>query len=238
MPATPGDLTLLLMPRVAAALGIGSISTTVQPTQTQVIAGLNEGVREAFMRLLPQEMEGGKRLPGRTDKLTRQTGMETETGAAGFCELPHTGHVETPGISHYVLVSIGGVTAVRVPRGEITDRVSGTFAATAAAPIFAWGDNGTYNGIYYLPTAATAMVYYFLSQPIPMEISVATDTVEDFRLDDDLMPAAQHYALMRSWEASAQPKAPATAAVYRKLFEAQVGMLLGLAFHTLSQEVT
>jgi hypothetical protein len=224
-----GDLNNILIPAVAAHYKTASFSTSVAPTKVMVLAWLNEGMREMFLRLLPRRLVTGRMTAGRMDKLIRQTASEAETGASGFCELPNTGHTETAGISAYQAITIGGVPAAEVNLRDLDGGgATGTLAVSANDPIYAWGDNGTYNGIYYLPVAATAVVYYFVKFPTTLLDNGGAE--EDWPMDDEMMVTVEHRAAASLYRSRPDQTSQAVAQIHQNFYEKKMQAYIGESY--------
>lgn len=222
-----GDLQNNLLSRVAAIRGVGNLSGTTDPTITQVIAWLNEGVRRTQRALLPRKLSTGVWSPGNLSKLLGTLTSDSETGGSGFARLPQATIDTGPAIAIFQAVLIGLYPAKEVPLGELWDRRSGYALPDAAKPIFAFGSNETYPGIFYLPADGTPTVtYYYVNQPLAMEY----DTQENFLLNDDLLPLVANYAIARMWLSNNRSKALGD--LFMKIYEAGIAALVGESQNT------
>lgn len=219
MPA--GDLTNILTRAVMYQRGLKVLSANTDPTESQVIEWLNDGVRVVQNALMPRFRRQGEYYAGRLDKMTKLTKKEIKPCSDGVCDLPST---FTPA-SYTESILIGTRSgnndtiypALRVNLDTLKEMAIGPYAPPVSEPVYSFS-NGK---LVYLPTSCN-VVYYYIIQSAPLMVKSSR---EDFPLDDDLMLIVIEYALGQMFAQNRRNIPKAT--LHFEMFDNRISLLVG-----------
>lgn len=187
--AAASDLTEILT-LLAQEAGQRWLSEQTQPKKSDCIIWVNDSNIFIASYLAPQRIDVGKWTPGRVDRLQKQQATATANDGLdpeGVIALP----TSPKPFCYFGEIRVQGYRATEVSLRELFDRGStgAIFAATTAAPIYAWGSGF----LLYRPIAANATVIFnFLTLPALMVLS----SQEVYPLSKDLIPITLDYGRM------------------------------------------
>lgn len=188
-----------ILAQMASDFGVPSLGSNSRPTLTQALSYLNTALLDLVRVLCPSRIAGGDYSVGRLDKLTRLTETEIKSETAPVSTDPNLLALPSSNTPlHYVsiAVSTAGGSAYRAREwsyGQIYERrANQSYAATAAKPLFAWGNGG----IFVVPAgngSAQAATYHFIEKHTALAVGA------DWVLDEDLINPTLELALALAW---------------------------------------
>ena len=221
------NLSDTLIPMLQYHRGGTAFSTTTDPTLAQATDWLNEGVKAVHSALAPKRIAPNVVTPGRLDKLTKVTELDSNGITSSiYALLPD---VNTP-ISYYY--GVMGVMAAapyyrrsrEVLINEYYQRKTGDYASdTAENIIYAFQAKEATGAPSVVVSAGLSSVIFFYTT-LAADMSTGASTGE-FPLDDDLWPLVIHYALWKLY--SQKNRNPRKAQKHLKIFEMQLKHLVG-----------
>lgn len=220
-----------LLAKMAADFGVPDLSSGGSPIiSTQGVLYLNIARWDLIRFLCPTRSKGGEMTVGRQDKLTRLTSTddETQVGVAGNdplgMDLPTAGG--TPIYFFNIAFQTDNAGEFYPAKEESFEYIyvhrTGTpYAATAAAPLFAWGDGA----IFKIPAGTEAQNQHVRYQFVKLPADIAVDG--DWDLDEDLALIALERALAWAWGRKSGEEAEVRIAGHLAAYQEKIGFLLG-----------